>query len=146
MRLGSTPTLSTTSLVNELYVKLVDRSQASANDRHHFLALASRTMRQIIVDYARERGAQKRGGGQLHIPLDATRIAVEDEAERLLALDQVLDELRAIDERLVRVVECRFFGGLTKEETALATELSVSTVQRDWKRAKAWLKEKMRSE
>lgn len=143
LRFGSTPTLNTTSLVHELYVKLVDRSQASPNDRGHFLALASRAMRQIIIDYARERGARKRGGGQLHVPLDSNELAVEDEAEHLLAVDEVLNDLKKLDERLVRVFECRFFAGLTKEETAEAIGVSVSTVQRDWKRARAWLKEKM---
>ena len=143
LRFGSTPTLGTTSLVNELYVKWVDRSRASPTDRSHFLALAARAMRQIIIDYARERGARKRGGGQRRVSLDGSEIAVEDEAERLLAVDEILTELRELDERLVRVFECRFFAGLTKEETAEAVGTSVSTVQRDWKRAKAWLREKM---
>lgn len=142
---GSTPTLNTTSLVNELYLKLVDRGQAQPNDRGHLLALASRAMRQIIIDYARERQAKKRGGGEAHVPLSKVQISVEDQAEQLLAIDEALARLTSLDERLVHIVECRFFSGLTEKETAQALDMSVSTVQRDWKRAKAWLREHMRS-
>lgn len=145
LRRGSSPTLNTTSLVNEAYVRLVDRNQAAPTDRAHFLALAARAMRHIVIDYARERSAKKRGGAVHHIRLDDAEIAVEDQAQQLLALDEAMQALNRLDERLVRVVECRFFTGLTEEETAEALETSLSTVQRDWKRAKAWLQEEMRN-
>jgi RNA polymerase sigma factor (TIGR02999 family) len=143
LRRGYSPTLSTTSLVNETYLRLVDGAQASPTDRAHFLALAARAMRYIIIDYARRRGAAKRGGGAPHDVLEEAEIAVEDQAEQLLALDDALQALGRLDPRLVRLVECRFFTGMTEEETAEALEVSVSTVQRDWKRARAWLSEEM---
>ena len=144
LRSGPKATINTTSLVNELYLKLVDRGQPAAQTRSHFLALASRAMRQIIIDYARSRGASKRGGDILHIPLDSNQIAIEDHADRLLMLEQALEYLAEIDERLVKVVECRFFTGLTEQQTADALGVSLPTVQRDWKRAKAWLRSRMR--
>ncbi len=143
-RRSSSPTLNTTSLVHEAYMRLVDCTRVAPTDRAHFLALAARAMRQIIIDYARERSAQKRGGAARHIRLDDAEIAVEDQAQQLLALEEAMQALSRLDERLVRIVECRFFSGLTEEETAEALETSLSTVQRDWKRAKAWLKEVMR--
>lgn len=145
LRRGSSPTLNTTSLVHEAYVRLVDRNQATPTDRAHFLALAARAMRHIIIDYARERSAKKRGGAVHHVRLDDAEIAIEDQAQQLLALDEAMQALNRLDERLVRVVECRFFTGLTEEETAEALQTSLSTVQRDWKRAKAWLQEEMRN-
>lgn len=136
---GAPPTLNTTSLVNELYLKLVDRGDAHPNDRGHLLAMASRAMRQIIVDYARQRASQKRGGDVRHISLDKVQPSVVDQADQLLAVEKAMSGLAELDERLSQIVECRFFGGLTEEETATALEISVSTVQRDWRRAKAWL-------
>lgn len=133
-------TLSTTCVVHEAYVKLVDGSQVAWEDRAHFLSIAARAMRQIIVDYARMRSTQKRGGNRKHVRLDQTQLAITDQAERLVELDQALVRLSAIDERLTRVVECRFFAGLTERETAKALELSLRTVQRSWTRARAWLK------
>jgi RNA polymerase sigma factor (TIGR02999 family) len=100
-------------------------------------------MRYIIIDYARERGAAKRGGKAPHLPLDDAEIAIDDQAQQLLVLDDALQALGRLDERLVRLVECRFFTGLTEDETATALGVSLSTVQRDWKRAKAWLIEEM---
>lgn len=145
LRRGSSPTLNTTSLVNEAYLRLVDGAQAAPTDRTHFLALAARAMRYIIIDYARERGAAKRGGGAPHIQLDESEIAIDDQAQQLLSLEDAMQALGRLDERLVRMVECRFFTGMTEEETAEALEISLSTVQRDWKRAKAWLSEEMRN-
>lgn len=145
LRRGSSPTLNTTSLVNEAYLRLVDGARAAPTDRTHFLALAARAMRYIIIDYARRRAAAKRGGDAQHIRLDETEIAVDDQMQQLLALDDALQALGALDERLVRMVECRFFAGMTEEETAAALDVSLSTVQRDWKRAKAWLKEEISS-
>lgn len=139
-------TLNTTGLVNEAYLRLVDGSEAAPSDRAHFVALAAQAMRYIIIDYARKRSAAKRGAGANHLRLDDVQIAVESQAEQLLALDEAIGVLAALDERLVRLVECRFFAGMTEPETADALGLSISTVQRDWKRAKAWLREEMRHE
>jgi len=146
LKRNSSPTLNTTSLVNEAYLRLVDGSQAAPTDRAHFLAIAARAMRFIIIDYARQRGSAKRGGGAKHVELDENEIAINDQVDQLLALDDALQALGRLDERLVRMVECRYFTGMTEQETAEALELSLSTVQRDWKRAKAWLKEEMRSQ
>jgi RNA polymerase sigma factor (TIGR02999 family) len=145
LRRGSSPTLNTTSLVNEAYLRLVDGNKAAPTDRAHFLALAARAMRYIVIDYARQRGAAKRGGSAQHVQLDDNEIAVEDQVQQLLALDEAMQALGRLDERLVRMVECRYFTGMTEQETAEALEISLSTVQRDWKRAKAWLKEEMRN-
>lgn len=137
-------TLNTTGLVHEVYLKMVDQAKASWQDRSHFFAISARAMRQIIVDYARQRLAAKRGGGQANVELDESRIAIEAQAGWLLGVDQALERLAALDERMARIVECRFFAGLTEEETAEALGVSVRTVQRDWKRARGWLKEEMR--
>ncbi len=137
-------TLNTTGLVHEVYLKMVDQSRASWQDRSHFFAISARAMRQIIVDYARQRLAAKRGGGQAHTPLDEARIAIEEQADYLVALDQALESLAKLDQRMAQIVECRFFAGLTEDETAEALSVSVRTVQRDWKRARGWLKEEMR--
>jgi RNA polymerase sigma factor (TIGR02999 family) len=145
LRRGASSTLDTTSLVNEAYLRLVDGARAEPKDRAHFLALAARAMRYIIIDYARRRGAEKRGAGAKHVRLDEAEIAIDDQAQQLIALDEAMGALGRLDERLVRIVECRFFTGLTEEETAAALEVSLSTVQRDWKRAKAWLSEEMRN-
>jgi RNA polymerase sigma factor (TIGR02999 family) len=133
-------TLNTTALVNEAYLRLVDQSQASVRDRGHFLAIAARAMRNIIIDYARARLATKRGGGRAELTLDTQEIAIEDEAGRLVDLDAILHKLDTVNERLTQVVECRFFAGLTEEETAVALNTSVRTVQREWMRARAWLR------
>ncbi len=140
-RLRPGQTLDTTSLVNEAYLKLVDQSHVAWKDRSHFMAVSARAMRHIIVDATRHRTAAKRGGGEAHIDLDQVQVAVEQQAETLLMIDKALDQLADLDERLIRVVECRFFAGLTEEETATALAISARTVQRDWKRARAWLKE-----
>ncbi|MEE8522387.1 MAG: sigma-70 family RNA polymerase sigma factor [Thermoanaerobaculia bacterium] len=137
-------TLDTTSLVHESFLKMVDQKRIDLQDRAHFLAIAARAMRQVIITYARRRGAAKRGAGSIHETLDEGRIAVADQAEQLLALDQALTHLSERDERLVRVVECRFFAGLQEEETAAALGVSLRTVQRDWMRARAWLREELR--
>lgn len=144
LRRGASPTLNTTSLVNEAYLRLVKGTEVAPTDRAHFLALAARAMRYIIIDYARQRGAAKRGGGAHHIQLDDSQIAIDDQVQQLLSLDDAMQALGRLDERLVSMVECRFFTGMTEEETAEALGISLSTVQRDWKRAKAWLKEELR--
>lgn len=140
---GRGGTLQTTALVHEAYLKLVDARQDDYSDRGHFFAVASLAMRQIVIDYARQSRAGKRGGEQRHVGLDGVAIAIDEQAEGLLALDLALERLREIDERLPRVVECRFFTGLTEEETAEALGVSTRTVERDWKRARAWLRQEL---
>lgn len=138
-------TLNTTALVHEAYLKLVDQDRAEFNGRAHFFATASKAMRYILIDYARERMAAKRGGGAAKVSLSAVELAdgepseVENRASELLTLNDALDRLSSIDERLGRLVEYKFFGGLTYAEIADVTELSVPTVKRDWARARAWL-------
>jgi RNA polymerase sigma factor (TIGR02999 family) len=137
-------TLDTTSLVHEAYLKLVDQKQASYENRGHFFAVSAIAMRQVIIAHARRHAASKRGGGQRAVTLDEERIAVDEQAEQLLELDDALNRLAARDERLGRVVECRFFAGLSEEETAEAMGVSLRTAQRDWMRARAWLREELR--
>lgn len=136
---GSTPTLATTALVHEAYLRLIDQDHVGLQDRAHFNALSAQVMRSVLVDYARERSAQKRGGGQVPVPLDAIQLRADERAEDLLALDAALSELAALDERLGIVVEYRFFGGLNFDEIAEVTGRSVSTLKRDWRRARLWL-------
>ena len=131
--------LDTTALVHEAYFRLVDEQRVDWQDRSHFFAIAARTMRRIIVDAARKRNAAKRGGGNTDLELDPSRIGIDDQAEMLVALDKALEDLSAVDPRLTQVVEWRFFGGLTMDEIARARDVSTRTVERDWKRAKAWL-------
>ena len=137
---GGNQTLPTTVLVHEAYVKLVDGERARVGDRAHFLAIASRAMRFILVDRARRWGAKKGGGGKPPIPLDEVQVADTRQAsEELITLNEALERLASYDERLGRVVEYRFFGGMEYGEIAAATGLSVPTVKRDWARARAWL-------
>jgi len=132
-------TLDTTALVHEVYLKLVDQTRVQWADRSHFFAVATQAMRRILVDYARKYCSDKRGGGAIRVSLDDANPAVEDRAELLLAVDEALSELGKLDERLSRVVECRFFGGLTEEETAEVLGVTARTVRRDWSKAKGWL-------
>ncbi len=134
-------TLNTTGLVHEVYLKLSDQSGMQAKDRGHFLAISARAMRQVIADAARRRTAEKRGGQEDPIPLDEAPQLAADQARWLLDVDRALEELAKHHERMARVVECRFFAGLSEEETAAALDTSLRTVQRDWMRARAWLKE-----
>jgi RNA polymerase sigma factor (TIGR02999 family) len=142
---GDPGTLSTTGLVHEAYLKLVDQSQAGWQDRAHFLALASLAMRHILVDRARERIALKRGGVRQRITLDDDMISIEAEPDVLLQLDDAMERLAVFEPRLARVVECRFFGGLTEKETAEALSLTVRTVQRDWVKARVLLQRALES-
>ena len=142
-------TLGTTALVNEAYLKLVDQTRAQWADRAHFFAVAARVMRRILVDYARRHQAQKRGGEISMVSLDETALGnaavlADERANTFLALDEALTELAEVDERLSRVVECRFFGGLTEEETAEALSVTARTVRRDWVKAKGWLHQSLR--
>ena len=132
--------LATSELVHEAYLKLVDQSTAQWRDRAHFFALASVAMRHILVDRARARAALKRGGSRGSITLDEDVIAVADQAESLLEVNDALDALAGTDARLARVVECRFFGGMTEDEIAEALGITVRTVQRDWAKARMLLR------
>gem|GEM_PF-271467 len=140
-RMGET--LNTTALVHEAYMKLIDQSQSHINDRSHFFALSSVAMRHILVDYARSRSAAKRGGAHVALSLDDVNIAVEDRAQELLNLDQALEKLASVSERMSKVVEYKFFGGLTNEEVATVLGVSVPTVKRDWQFARTWLYQHM---
>lgn len=133
------PTLNTTALVHEAYFKLVDHHAVEWQDRSHFFAVAVRAMRQVIVDHARRKNAQKRGGGQPDLPLEEGRLRPDTQAKVLVALDEALERLEQIDERQSKVVECRFFGGFTIKETADVIGVSPTTVKRDWRTARAWL-------
>lgn len=137
-------TLNTTALVHEAFLKLVNQSGLSPKDRSHFFALASRAMRFIMVDYARSKSAEKRGGDGMAVPLSQVQIGVESKAHEMLSLDQALETLTLHSERLGKLVEYKFFGGLTHEEIAEVTGLSVPTIKRDWRRARTWLYRLMR--
>jgi RNA polymerase sigma factor (TIGR02999 family) len=136
-------TLQTTALVHEAYVKLVGQEAGSWQDRAHFFAVASRAMRQILVNYAERRRTQKRGGDVKMIPLEDANPVAPEAAEELLALNEALDRLAEIDERRHHVVEYRFFAGLTIDETAEALGVSSATVSRDWALASAWIRREM---
>jgi RNA polymerase sigma factor (TIGR02999 family) len=132
--------LSTTALVHELYLKFSRAERADWRNRAHFLGVASVAMRHILVDRARRRKAEKRGGPHRHVTLeDDLMAAVDNQAESLLELHEALDHLAKLDERLARVVECRFFGGMTEQETAEALHVAVRTVRRDWIKARGLL-------
>jgi RNA polymerase sigma factor (TIGR02999 family) len=132
-------TLSTTAVVHEAYLHLVPQATATWRDRAHFFAVAARVIRHVLVDYARHRKAQKRGGSAIRIPLRDDLEGKEEEPVDLLALDEALESLGARDSRLRDVVECRFFAGMTMEETAEALGISKRTAERDWTRARAYL-------
>jgi RNA polymerase sigma factor (TIGR02999 family) len=132
-------TLQTTALVNEAFIRLVDLRRIQWQDRAHFLSLSARLMRRILVDHARSRNYQKRGGGALNLTLDDIVVASPARGADLVALDDALEGLARVDPRKSQVVELRFFGGLSVEETAEALEVSPETVLRDWRLAKVWL-------
>jgi RNA polymerase sigma factor (TIGR02999 family) len=140
-RQGSTITVDTTGLVHEAYVKLVDRTQVQWQGRDHFLAVYSVVMRNLMVDLARQRKSAKRGGELKRVTFDDNLVRIDEQAEQLLAVNGALQKLTELDERLARVVECRFFAGLTEDETAQAIGVTTRTVQRDWVKAKALLSE-----
>ena len=135
----SAKTLQTTALVHEVYLRLVDANNINWQDRAHFYAICARLMRRILVDFARSRNYQKRGGHFPHIDLGEAVTVSAVVSSELLAVDEALKELAKLDQRKSEVVELRFFGGLTVEETAAALKVSPETVMRDWKLAKAWL-------
>ena len=138
--------LQATALVNEAYVRLVDGKSVAWQDRAHFLAVAARVMRRILVDHARARTARKRGGGGARVTFDEALVVTDEPPQNVLALDDALEALAKFDERKSRVVELRFFGGLSVEETASVLNVSSDTVLRDWRLAKAWLQAEMRGD
>ncbi|MEM7000312.1 MAG: ECF-type sigma factor [Pseudomonadota bacterium] len=140
VRAGGNPTLRTTAVVNEAYLKL-RQAPISAEDRAHFLGIAAKAMRQVIVDYARSRKAEKRGGDAIQVPLDDFNSAVDAQADQLLIIDEALNQLARNNERLATVFAYKFFVGLEDDELAEATGLSKRTAQREWKKARAFLAE-----
>lgn len=132
-------TLDTTALVHEAYVKLADQTSSAWSNRAHFFAVSARVIRHLLIDYARERRAAKRGGGAIILPLSEEIEGEPEQTVDLLALDEALSELGRREARLERVVEYRFFGGMTIKETAKALDVSISTAERDWRRARAYL-------
>lgn len=143
---GPGDTLQTTSLVNEAWLRLRKHHGAGWQDRDHFLRVCARAMRQIVVSGARRRAAGKRGGGQRPVTLDEQQLPGPEQAEAVLALDGALDRLARHNERLARVVECRHFAGMSADETGRALGISGRTVDRDWIRASAWLREALAEE
>ena len=133
-------TLQTTALIHEAYMKLIDQSEVQWQNRAHFFAIAAQTMRRILVDYARTRKREKRGGDDVKLQLDdAINVSSKEKSIDLVALDEALNRLAEFDERQARVVELRYFSGMTEEETAEVLSISPATVRRDWNMAKAWL-------
>jgi RNA polymerase sigma factor (TIGR02999 family) len=132
-------TLGASALIHEAYLKLVDQAQVDWKSREHFFAVAARAMRQVLIDYARKRNAEKRGADWDRTTFDKKQIGFDTPLEEVLALDAALGRLDQIDPRLRRVVEYRFFCGLTEQETADLLQVNVRTIQRDWLKARAWL-------
>lgn len=144
-REGSGQTLQTTELVHEAYLRLVDETQITRHGRAYFFAAAARAMRRVLIDRARRRQAVKRGGGQPVLDLDQATIAVDAFGDRLVDLDAALKDLAKLSPRQVRVVECRYFGGMSVEQTAEALDISPRTVKSDWALARAWLYDALRA-
>jgi len=142
-RLRPGNTLDTTALVHEAYLKLFDESRIEPNDLDHFFALAARAMRQLLVDHVRQRTTLKRGGGAATLSIDGREVGIDRQADTLLAIDLALERLSRNNPRLTRVFECRFFAGLSEEETARAVGVSLRTVQRDWLKSRAWLRREL---
>ena len=136
--------LQTTAIVNEIYVQLIDLRGVSWRDRAHFFALSSRLIRRVLIDAARSRASLKRGAGSPHVSLDENLLVSSEPPADVVALDEALTALGGIDQRKSQVVELRFFGGLSIEETAEVLKVSPETVKRDWKLAKAWLRRELR--
>jgi RNA polymerase sigma factor (TIGR02999 family) len=132
-------TLQTTALVNEAYLRLIDSSQVRWQNRAHFFAVSAQLMRRILVDFARSRNYQKRGGGAEQVSLDEALVVAPERSADLLALDEALTRLAELNPRQAQVVELRYFGGLSEEEAAEALKVSLRTIQRDWNLARLWL-------
>jgi RNA polymerase sigma factor (TIGR02999 family) len=131
--------LQTTALMHEAYIRLVNQTQVEWQSRAHFYAIAAQVMRQILVDYARRQNSEKRGGGKAHVSLDEARTLAFEPSEDILAINEALERLAEWDARKARVVEMRFFGGMSVDETAEVLRVSTNTVVRDWSLARAWL-------
>ena len=138
--------LQATALVNEAYLRLINAKDVAWHDRAHFLAVAARVMRRILVDHARARHYQKRGGDAVRVTLDEALVVASEPDQDFVALDEALTALAAVDARKSQVVELRFFGGLSLEETAEALKMSTDTVKRDWRFAKLWLLRELSAE
>jgi RNA polymerase sigma factor (TIGR02999 family) len=138
-------TFSATALVHEAYLKLVDFNRIDWQNRHHFFGMASQVMRNILVDYAVKRQVQKRGGKRNRVTLEERHIKEEMSLDDIISVDHALQRLEKLDERQAKVVECRFFGGLTIQETANTLGMSEPTVSRDWKMARAWLNRELKN-
>ena len=136
-------TLQTTALIHEAYLRLIDAKRVEWQNRAHFFGVAGHIMRQILVGMARQRGSQKRGGGARQISLDEGLVVTQQQDEDLVAIDEALSALAEVDARKAQVIELRFFGGLTEEETAAALKVSPETVRRDWRLARSWLRRKL---
>lgn len=139
-------TLQTTALVNEAYVRLLGKQQIDWDSRAHFFAVTAQVMRHVLVDHARRRRYLKRGGEAQRVPIEDVALMSDKRAGELIALDEALDRLAEMDQRKARVIELRYFGGLSLEETAAILDVSVMTVRRDWRAAKAWLYNAVRGE
>ena len=139
-------TLSPTALVHEAYMRLIDYNRMEWTGRAHFLAVAATAMRRILVDHARSHRSIKRGGELRRVPIESVDMATDDRAELLIAVDDALGKLREVDARQAQVVECRFFGGMTEEETAEALGIGLRTAKRDWAKAKVWLHREIAAE
>jgi len=138
-------TLQTSALVNEAYLRLIDQKHTHWQNRAHFFGIAAQIMRRILLNYARDRDRAKRGGGQVHVSLSEASVISPQKSEELIALDEALVRLGEFDERKSKVVELRYFGGLTVEETAEVLKISPVTVERDWSMARAWLAREINS-
>jgi RNA polymerase sigma factor (TIGR02999 family) len=136
-------TLQTSALINEAYIRLIDQQEMRWQNRAHFFGVAAQVMRHILIDHARSHTYAKRGGGARKVPLEEAMIVNEKRAEELVALDDALKKLADLDPRKSRIIELRFFGGLSIEETAEALKISRITVTREWRSAKAWLRREM---
>jgi RNA polymerase sigma factor (TIGR02999 family) len=132
-------TLQTSALINEAYLRLIDQQSIEWKDRAHFFAVSAQIMRHVLIDHARKHHSDKRGAGARKLPIDDAAVNIQQKAAELVALDEALKELAAVDLRQSQIVELRFFGGLTVEETAEVLEVSPITVKREWRMAKAWL-------
>ena len=144
--IGKDYTLNTTALVHEAYMKLSDQNQHDWNSRAHFMGVAAKAMRHILINYAEKRKTKKRGGGVSKVSLEEQRAYIEevvemsdDQADKLLAIESAIKKLEKTNERQVRIIECKFFGGMTNDETATTLGISKATVKRDWAMAQAWL-------
>jgi RNA polymerase sigma factor (TIGR02999 family) len=137
-------TLQTTALANEAYLRLVDQSRPSFQNRAHFFAVAAKAMRQILLNHARDQQRQKRGGGASKVELDTTALVSPEQTKTVLDVDEALERLALLDERKARIVELKYFGGLQEEEIASVLKVSPVTVRRDWRFARAWLYTELR--